>query len=79
MKVKELKELLANVDDELEIVGYENGMEQSGLMPVGKWCMKVISGKMVKKETWDRFDGTDYTYETFEENKDGDMKAFRLY
>ena len=30
MKVKELKELLANVDDELEIVGYENGMEQSG-------------------------------------------------
>lgn len=79
MKVKELKELLANVDDELEIVGYENGMEQSGLMPAGKWCMKVISGKMVKKETWDRFDGTDYTYATFEENEDGDMKAFRLY
>lgn len=79
MKVKELKELLANVDDELEIVGYENRMEQSGLMPVGKWGMKVISVKMVKKETWDRLDGTDYTYETFEEDGNGDMKAFRLY
>ena len=79
MKVKELKELLANVDDELEIVGYENGMEQSGLMPVGKWGMKVISVKMVKKETWDRFDGTDYTYETFKEDRNGNMKAFRLY
>ena len=41
--------------------------------------MKVISVKMVKKETWDRFDGTDYTYETFEEDGNGDMKAFRLY
>lgn len=79
MKVKELKELLANVDDELEIVGYENGMEQSGLTPVGKWGMKVISVKMVKKETWDRFDGTDYTYEAFEEDESGDTKVFRLY
>lgn len=29
MTVKELKELLANVDDELEIVGYMNGMEHT--------------------------------------------------
>lgn len=79
MKVKELKELLANVDDELEIVGYENGMEQTGLLPVSKYGMKVITGKVVKKETWDRFDGEDYTYEVFEENKDGDTKVFRLY
>ena len=79
MKVKELKELLANVDDELEIVGYENGMEQSGLMFISKYGMKVISGKMVKKATWDRFDGTDYTYEAFEEDESGDTKVFRLY
>lgn len=69
MKVKELKELLANVDDELEIVGYENGMEQTGLLPVSKYGMKVITGKTVKKETWDRFDGIDYTYEAFEPEK----------
>lgn len=79
MKVKELKELLANVDDELEIVGYEEGMEKRGLMPVSKYGMKAITGKIVKKETWDRFDGTDYTYEVFEENEDGDTKVFSLY
>ena len=33
MKVKELKELLANVDDELEIVGYMNEMNIPGLTP----------------------------------------------
>ena len=79
MNVIELKELLANVDDELEIVGYVNGMEQTGLLPVSGYGMRVMTGKMVKKETWDRLDGTDYTYEAFEENKDGDMKVFRLY
>ena len=79
MTVKELKELLANVDDELEIVGYENGMEQSGLMPVSGYGMRVMTGKIVKKETWDRLDGTDYTYEAFEEDENGDTKVFRLY
>lgn len=49
MKVKELKELLANVDDELEIVGYENGMEQTGLLPVSKYGMKVIDDWEAKK------------------------------
>ena len=79
MNVIELKELLANVDDELEIVGYVNGLEQSGLLPVSGYGMRVMTGKIVKKETWDRRDGTDYTYEAFEENKDGDTKVFRLY
>lgn len=79
MKVKELKELLANVDDDLEIVGYQNGMEQTGLLPVSRYSMKVLTGEMVKKETWDRFDGTDYTYEVFQENKSGNVKVFKLY
>ena len=79
MKVKELKELLANVDDELEVVGYEHGMEQTGLLPVSKFGMRVLTGKMVKKQTWDRFDHTDYSYEVFEENKNGNMKVFRLF
>ena len=80
MTVKELKELLANVDDELEIVGYVNGLEQSGLLPVSGYGMRVMTGKIVKKETWDRFEtGTDYTYEAFEEDESGDTKVFRLY
>lgn len=79
MKVKELKELLANVDDDLQIVGYQNGMEQTGLLPISPYSMKVLNGEMVKKETWDRFDGTDYTYEVFQENKNGNMRVFKLY
>ena len=34
MTVKELKKLLEDVDDELELVGYQNGMEQSVLLPI---------------------------------------------
>lgn len=76
MKVKELKELLKNVDDDLEIVGYQKGMEQTGLLPVSSYSMKVLTGEMVKKSTYDRFD---YTYEVFQENKCGNMKVFKLY
>ena len=79
MKVKELKELLANVDDDLEIVGYQNGMEQTGLLHVSRYSMKVLTGEIVKKSTYDRFDYTDYTYEVFQENKSGNMKVFQLY
>ena len=79
MTVKELKKLLEDVDDELELVGYQNGMEQSGLLPISKYDMKTLQGERVECHTWDRFDGTDYTYEGFEEKKDGQMKVFRLY
>lgn len=79
MKVKELKQLLENVDDELDLVGYQHGMEKSGLLPISKYDMKTLQGEMVKRNTGDRFDGTDYSYEVFEEKKDGQMKVFRLY
>ena len=42
MTVKELKKLLEDVDDELELVGYQNGMEQSGLLPISKYDMKTF-------------------------------------
>lgn len=79
MKVKELKELLANVDDDLEIVGYQYGMEKTGLLPVSPYSMKVLTGEIVKKSTYDAFDYTDYTYEAFQENKNGNVKVFKLY
>lgn len=79
MTVKELKKLLEDVDDELELVGYQNGMEQSGLLPISTYGMKTLQGERVERHTWDRFDGTDYTYEVFEEKKDCQMKVFRLY
>ena len=79
MKGKELKQLLENVDDEFELVGYQHGMEKSGILPISKYYMKTLQGERVERHTWDRFDGTDYTYEVFEEKKDGQMKLFRLY
>lgn len=79
MKVGDLKKLLENVDDDLVLVGLQHGMEKSGLLPVSKFDMKTVSGEMVKRQTWDRFDGTDYSYEVFEEKKDGKIKVFRLY
>ena len=54
-------------------------MEQSGLLPISKYDMKTLQGERVERNTWDRFDGADYTYEVFEEKKDGKMKVFRLY
>lgn len=54
-------------------------MEQSGILPISKYDMKTLQGERVERHTWDRFDGTDYTYEVFEEKKDGQMKVFRLY
>ena len=44
MTVKELKKLLEDVDDELELVGYQNGMEQYGLLPISKYVMKTLQG-----------------------------------
>ena len=52
-------------------------MEKSGILPISKYDMKTLQVEMVKRNTWDRFDGNDYTYEVFEENKDGQMKVFR--
>ena len=79
MKVKDLKKGLENVDDELDVVGYQHGMEQSGLLPVSAGSMRVVAGEMVERETWDRFDGTDYKYNVFEEKKGGSIKVFQLY
>ena len=79
MTVKELKELLANVDDSLEVMGYQSGMEQSGIMPVSKAAMGTVQGEMVTRHTWDRFDGTDYDYTVFEEKKGGTKSVFRIF
>ena len=79
MKVKDLKKRLENVDDDLDIVGYQHGLEQSGLLPVIAGSIRVVAGEMVERVTWDCFDGTDYTYKVFKEKKGGSIKVFQLY
>lgn len=77
MKVRDLKKLLENVHDDLDIVGYESDMERYGIMD------KHIYGKVVKVRTeevstWDSFDGTDYAYTRYVEDENGDKEVFYM-
>ncbi len=78
MKVKDLIEKLKQFDENLEIVGYESDMERSGVQPVNIYPM-VQKMKKVTRTTWDRFDGTDYTYTVYEPSGVGDIEVLRLY
>lgn len=78
MTVGEYKKLLAAIPDELEIVGYQSDMERCGIMPMYA-RPRVIKVKEVTHETWDRFDGTDYTYTTLEESPDGTKEVCELF
>ena len=73
MKVKELIEKLQKLDPELEIIQYQSDMERSGYQKVNLYP-KVDTMKIETRRTWDRFDGTDYSYDVFvpaEKGEDG--------
>lgn len=78
MKVKELIENLQKLNPELEIVGYESDMERSGIEPVNVYPV-VQKFKTETSHAWDRFDGTDYTYMRYVEDKNGPIEAVRLW
>lgn len=78
MKVKELIEKLQKLNPELEIVGYESDMERSGIEPVNVYPV-VQKFKTETRRTWDRFDGTDYTYTRYVEDPNGPIEAVRLW
>ena len=68
--VKTLKDFLATVPDDTKIVVYRSSMETNGYMEnVSVNIRKMIP---VEKNTWDRFDGTDYTYTAYENDKSGE-------
>ena len=77
MTVGELKEKLKDVPDDLLIVSLENDMERCGIMESHPMC-KILKCKEEKRKTWDRFDGYDYTYDVFVEDKDGTVEVFWL-
>ena len=77
MKVKDLKEKLAELPDDLELVSYQHGMEQSGILPL-RLYPKVIKVKTEKCAARDAFDGTDYTYERFTKDPNGDRDVCEL-
>lgn len=67
--VGELKEFIKNLPDDMPLVNYQRDMEKRGYQN-NVFC-SVVNMKKTTRATWDRFDGTPYSYEVFVESKDG--------
>lgn len=77
MTVGELKNILKDIPDDLEIVTFESDMEKCGIMKA-YISPRVETYRKEIKTTWDRFDGGSYIYEVFEKDENGDVKALRI-
>lgn len=68
--VGELKKFLEAFPDDKPILHYRSDMETSGwfegIHPVEYPMVKTV------RQTWDRFDHTDYSYECYEYNQNGE-------
>ena len=67
--VRELKEFIKNLPDDMPLVNYQSNMERSGYQN-NVFC-SVVNMKKETRETWDRFDGISYTYEAMVNSADG--------
>lgn len=67
--VGELKEFIKDLPNDMLLVNYQSDMEKSGYQ--NKLFCDVINMKTERKKTWDRFDGTPYSYEVMVETEDG--------
>lgn len=67
--VGELKDFIKDFPDDTPIVNYENDLEKRGYF--NSTCFSLEKMQQVTKQTWDRFDGIDYTYEAYERSDDG--------
>lgn len=69
--VGELKKVLANVADDVKIVSYQENMETCGYQHGAS--INLDKRSPIEKQTYDRFDHTDYTYEVYEkDNENGE-------
>ena len=62
--VGELKKALANVADDIKIVSYQENMETCGYRE--GVSMSLDKRSPIEKQTYDRFDYTDYSYVVYE-------------
>lgn len=67
--VGELKEYLSNLPDDMLLLVYREDMETSGYQYGAS--IRVASMEKERRETWDRFDGTPYSYVAFVESPNG--------
>lgn len=68
--VKTLKNFLDGLPDDMKIVVYRQDMERHGYME--NMSVNIRQMSPVEKETWDRFDGINYTYTAYENDKTGE-------
>lgn len=68
--VKALKNFLDGLPDDMKIVVYRQDMERYGYME--NMSVNIRQMSPVEKETWDRFDGINYTYTAYENDKAGE-------
>lgn len=69
MTVKELKEAIKDLPDDSPIISYKSDMEKSGYQGIsGVDSMLMVTEK---RETYDAFDYTPYTYTVFSPSEDG--------
>lgn len=68
--VKSLKEFLADKPDDMKLLVYRKDMETEGYME--NVSVNVRKMKAVQKDTWDRFDGNEYSYTAYENDKNGE-------
>jgi hypothetical protein len=64
-----LKEIIQDLPDDMKIVKYTEGMEQRGYLE-GAFA-RVEQRIPVKHDTYDRFDYTEYSYQSYERSPDG--------
>lgn len=67
--VGELKEFIKNLPDEMLIVNYHSDMETYGY--TNNIICTVSNMKKERRESWDRFDNTDFSYEVYVKSEDG--------
>ena len=67
--VKELKEMIKDLPDDMKIVKYTEGMEQRGHLEGTFLRVEKRTPKI--KETYDRFDYTEYSYKSYESDPNG--------
>lgn len=66
--VGELKEYIKNLPDDTPIVSYQSDMEKSGYQSIS--CASTQKMVTEKRETYDAFDYTPYSYTVFSPSKD---------
>ena len=77
--VGELITALENYDKNTPLVEYQSDMEKSGFFPNVHITLEIM--KKVTKDTWDCFDGGNYSYDCFttcKEDEEGATQVLRI-